>query len=329
MAGRNVANRVPPGLRLGRRRQTAPSNQAACAGGGDGLAVVGADAGADQQPAAQAAEGPGHEPVQLNPPRHRRHRRGAQAALRLVFGEVVQVGLLEQVQQGPREDRVARPPVRQADTDLKVDQVGLAVVANEDVLALVQVHVSQAAAVHLGQQSPQAEEELLADALALAQRVAGDVVVGDGVIEPPAAREHLAAPVRHVGQVRQPAQHALLAPGQQVPQPGSRHAENRLHAVELADDPLARSAVEGGGRPGIVLEDVEPAVRLARHPHDLGRVLGAQGAEKRRPGPRGPGGPSGLNRSCDRDRGGRLWGLHVVLPHAAWLEGGSTGPWVS
>ncbi|MFN9957943.1 MAG: hypothetical protein ACK55I_32970, partial [bacterium] len=69
--------------------------------------------------------------------------------------------------------------------------------------------------------------------------------------------------------------------------PPHRQPEHRLPTVELAQRAACGGAVDGRRRPGIVLEDLVPAERLAVD-LDLGRRIGrAQGPDQRGPRPGG------------------------------------------
>ena len=60
------------------------------------------------------------------------------------------------------------------EADLEIDQVGPAILADDDVFALVEIDVGNPADVHLAECSAQGREEVAPDALVLPQRMARD-----------------------------------------------------------------------------------------------------------------------------------------------------------
>lgn len=97
-----------------------------------------------------------------------------------VFEEVVAVGLLEDSQEKSGQGGVAAAVRGPEPGYLEVNQVGLAVVSEEDVFAFFEIDVCDAAGVDVGQESGESREEVVAGLIVLVQRVAGDVLVNQG-----------------------------------------------------------------------------------------------------------------------------------------------------
>ena len=94
---------------------------------------------------------------------------------------MVIVALLEQPQNELAEIPAAEPTTRQGKRYLKVDQVGAAVVADDDVFALVEIDVGDAVGVHVPQQRLKRGEKTIGHPFARRQRMTGNVLVGHRV----------------------------------------------------------------------------------------------------------------------------------------------------
>ena len=77
-----------------------------------------------------------------------------------VLLQVVQVADTEVIEDGPDARNPAQTRMGHVDADLEIDEVGAAIVADDDVLALVEVNVSDAANVHLAERSAKRREEI-------------------------------------------------------------------------------------------------------------------------------------------------------------------------
>lgn len=257
-------------------------------GGGLGVrhAAAGADAHKDEQASARGAErdaygavqadGPGPKPVDvalvcgdLVGPK-----------LQAVLVEVVEVALLEDAQElrpGPEGGEVSAGDV---EADLEVDEVGMSLVADDEVFTFVEVDVSDVAGVHLGQGVKESREEVVGDFFISMQGVAGNEEAGHRVRLWATIDEDIAGPSRHARHVVEFVQEHGLALRQRSAEPAHGDAQDRLDAVELADDASSGAVVEGGGGPGVVLELFQELVADALDLDDGGRVLSAQGAEQ-------------------------------------------------
>src|SRR6516162_1284848 len=145
-----------------------------------------ANAQDDQQTAAQTAEGHGNQPVQANPPRAGLLP-GPDVLLGLIRPTIADVlakvivvaGFQYGEKKAPQSAEPESPRSGPGGADLKIDQVRPAIVANDDVLALVQIHVGNAPLVHVLQQHPQLGKELIVNRFAGPQRMAWDIFMGD------------------------------------------------------------------------------------------------------------------------------------------------------
>ena len=95
-----------------------------------------------------------------------------------VFHQVVFVAAAQQ-----REQRARGKPARPGDADLEVDQTGLASLIHEDVFALVQVDVNDFPFMHRPEQGAERRIKRFVHVLAVAERVALNVISCHGVAE--------------------------------------------------------------------------------------------------------------------------------------------------
>src|SRR5262249_30878857 len=94
--------------------------------------------------------------------------------LRFMFEQVIDVALLQHL--GDRSsERIVQEPRQGRGTNLKVHKVGLAVVAHDDILALMEIDVCHPMSVHDCQQTLERRKEIIVDALMSAQRMACNV----------------------------------------------------------------------------------------------------------------------------------------------------------
>src|SRR5215510_4859787 len=108
---------------------------------------------------------------------------------------MVPVAALHHAQQA-RE--YSRPAPGQCETDLEIAQAGLAVVAHQNILALVQIDVGQAALMKRAQRVRQAIEKASGYALMLGEGMSLNIPMRTNVIAPHAVRGHAIDPRRYV-----------------------------------------------------------------------------------------------------------------------------------
>src|SRR4029079_4495147 len=75
------------------------------------------------------------------------------------------------------------------EADLEIEEIRPAIVPDDDVLALVEVHIGDTAAMHGAEGRAEGGEEVRVDALILAQRMAGDELARHRVAQLAAAGE--------------------------------------------------------------------------------------------------------------------------------------------
>jgi hypothetical protein len=97
-----------------------------------------------------------------------------------VLEQVVAVGLLEDPQEKSGERGVAAAVRGPVPGDLEVDQVGIAVVSEEDVFTFFEINIGDATGMDVGQEGGESREKLVAGLIVFLQRVAGHVLVNEG-----------------------------------------------------------------------------------------------------------------------------------------------------
>ena len=261
--------------------------------GGD-LPAAAADAQADQELAAEGAEGNREPPVKPDPPRTPAvDLVGLEASLvgavmEVVLEEVVVVALLEDPQQAPQRSG-EQGAGGERERNLEVDQPGAARQIDEDVLPLVEIDMGDVAAVNSGQKGGEAGEEVVVDAIVVIEDMPFDELPAEGIGEFGAGDRDGAEVGRDANDPGEPGVEVPFSGGEEPAEPGHRDGENRLPAVELAQR-FARHRGIGGGVdrrrcPGVVLEDLEESERGSADLHPLRWFGLPEGTKQRWAGP--------------------------------------------
>lgn len=229
--------------------------------------------------AAEAEVGAGQESVNANQPRSPGEQfllflgqlAGPEAAL--VFEDVVVVA-------GPH---VAEPPARidqvasgdQVAADLEIDQMRLAVVADQDVRGFVGIDIHNPAPMQFLHQVPKAVKKTRRDWDVFAERLAVDEIVNESSVAPGAEQ------IRHVGQVAEPSIKVHLAPAEVAPDGAKRYGREIDHAAHLENDAMAgQIIVKAGGGPEVVFNRSDVAIGPTLNLERSRQFLPAQGAQR-------------------------------------------------
>ena len=205
--------------------------------GGD-LPAAAADAQADQELAAEGAEGNREAPVKPDPPRTPAvdlvglEARLVGAVVEVVLEEVVVVALLEDPQQAPQQSG-EQGAGGERERDLEVDQPGVAGLIDEDVLPLMEVDMGDVAAVNSGQEGGEAGEKVVVDAIVVIEDMPFDELPAEGIGEFGAGDRDGAEVGRDADDAGEPRVEVPFPGGEEPAEPGHRDGENRLPAVEL------------------------------------------------------------------------------------------------
>jgi hypothetical protein len=196
---------------------------------------------------------------------------GAEALF--VFEEVVDVGVTQAAEPPAVEEVVAE--LGQVPGNLEVDEVGLAVVAEEDVLGLVGIDVGDVAAMQLGEKLVEIGEEGVGDGLVPGEGAAGD----EGVEEPGGADQPEDG--GDGGEVGAGAVEAGFAAAEEFAGPIEGDAGVGLGAADLEDGAGSiEGLVEPGSGPEVVLDGLGKVEGGAVGGMDeFGEILSAQRAE--------------------------------------------------
>src|SRR5665213_3771354 len=180
----------------------------------------------------------------------------------LVLEDVIDVFALHSFQQE------AKVP-----TDLKIDEIGSAVVAEKDIFRLVGIDVGDAAAMDFGEQFHALVEESIGHWLVGREGAAVNVFV----YEPRIA--DLADQLGNIRKVGQIAIKSRSAAAEKSPDPCQRQSEHRRHAADFQHDPAPRVIfVKPGGRHEVVLDGLDETIRDAVDFESWGKRVFSQGA---------------------------------------------------
>ena len=204
--------------------------------------------------------------------------------LQYVLLQMVKIGLTEHGKEIANARPMSHARMRRVETNLKVDQVRKAIVADDDVFSLVEIDIGQPATVQQPQRPFEHREKRLADDFAFLQRMTGYVFAGDCRRPDATANANLPERIRHVRQVREQIEGGPLSFGLSTTQPRRRGKPDRLFPIELADDESFAIRIRRRRSPRIVLVNFVSRILSATDFDDLGRIGEAQGAEDRRTG---------------------------------------------
>jgi len=193
----------------------------------------------------------------------------------LVLRQVVSIRRAEPLEQPARQPAACPPSPGPLPGNLKIDQVRPAVLAHDDVLALLQVHVSDPTSVHRPQKVCQPVEEVVRHAFAALQIVAGNELVHE------AGRPEPAEESRHAFQVAQLLVEPDLSRDQPATQPLRRQAQEIRRAAHLQHRPARRSFVEPAGSEEIVLERSDQPILRPVQPESFRQPVRPQGPQVR------------------------------------------------
>ena len=205
----------------------------------------------DQQPAPELAERDGEEAVKLKPAGISGgvNPEATGSARRTCFSRWYR----SPTQSWSKTARMpGQPPharMSHVEADLEIDQVRASVVADDHVLALVEIDIGDPATVHLAKRRAKRREErrVTRSSLPSGWPAMNDRATALRSRRPSAIdRAERFGNLRQIGKARECAMLALREP---PAEPHHRHAEDRLDAVELADDLPGIALRTGPSRP--------------------------------------------------------------------------------
>ena len=123
--------------------------------------------------------------------------------------------------------------------------------------------------VDVGEERGEAGEEVVVDALVAVEDMPFDELSTEGIGEFNAINRDGAEVSRDADDPGEPGVEVPFPGGETLAEPGHRDPENRLPAVELAQGLAGSRRVDRRGRPGIVLEDLDPPVLVSADLHCL------------------------------------------------------------
>ena len=157
-----------------------------------------------------------------------------------------------------------------AERDLKIDQVGVPVLANQEVLALFEIDVGDIAAMKVLEQGGQFLEEVIGHGFPPLERVAFDERVYESGFAPSAQA------ARHALQVREYSIDSQLVVGKESPEPRHRQAQERRHPPQLQDRLARRPAIQTGCCEKVVLEGADALIGASRQVNAPREIVGPE-----------------------------------------------------